>query len=190
MSLSALVLAAGASRRLGRPKQLLKLNGESLAHRAARLALEAGYLPVRVVLGAVDAELRMALQDLPVCLLENPDWAEGLASSLRRGVAEWGEQEAGLLVLACDQPALDVAILSDLARAFGIDPDRPVACGYGGGLGLPAVLPRRLAPELLQLRGDRGAKPLLIREKAQTVDFPRGLLDLDTPEDLARWGLE
>lgn len=190
MNLSALVLAAGASRRLGRPKQLLKLNGESLAHRAARLALEAGYLPVRVVLGAVDAELRMALQDLPVCLLENPDWAEGLATSLRRGVAEWGEQEAGLLVLACDQPALDVAILSDLARAFRIDPDRPVACAYGGGLGLPAVLPRRLAPELLQLRGDRGAKPLLIREKAQTVDFPRGLLDLDTPEDLARWGLE
>jgi len=190
LKLSALVLAAGASRRLGRPKQLLKLNGESLVHRAASLALGAGFSPVRVVLGAVDAELREALKDLPVRLLDNPDWTEGLASSLRQGVADWGVEEAGLLVLACDQPALDHEVLMALAEAFKADPVRPVACAYGGGIGLPALLPRRLGPELLQLRGDRGAKPILMREQANLVDFPGGLLDLDTPEDLQRWGLE
>lgn len=187
MNPSALVLAAGASRRLGRPKQLLRWKGESLVHRAARLALEAGFGPVRVVQGALP--LGEELADLPVENLPNPDWAEGLGSSLRRGAEAWAEAEPGLLVLACDQPALDLDLLIRLRRAFEADPGRPLCCAYAGTRGLPAILPRALRTALLGLRGDRGAKPLLMGEATLTLDFPGGEADLDTPEDLLRWGI-
>jgi molybdenum cofactor cytidylyltransferase len=182
--LGAILLAAGGSTRLGRPKQLLELEGEVLLRRAARFALEAGFSPLHVVLGARAGEVAGALVGLDVTILRNEAWEEGLASSIRTGVAALPEDVDGTLLLVCDQPALDAALLRSLGGLFHGDPSRPAACAYGGSAGIPAILPRSHFHALLALKGDRGAKALL--GDARLLPFPGGDEDVDTPADAAR----
>jgi molybdenum cofactor cytidylyltransferase len=120
-------------------------------------------------------------------VLPNPGAAEGMASSLRAGVAALPPESTAALLLTVDQPAVDGDLVERLLALARLDPGRPAACAYGGSLGIPAVLPRRLFPELLALRGDRGAKGLLLREGAAPLPFPGGEADLDTPGDLERF---
>lgn len=174
---AAVILAAGESRRLGRPKQLVEQRGEPLVHRIARIALTACDR-VAVVSGAVP--LRNALVDLPVALVDNVFWAEGVASSIRAGVT-WASQADSVLLLTCDQVLLDGAHLRALIRAS--TGDRPAASRYQDVLGVPAVFPRAYFPVLQALTGDRGAQPLL--EAAVPVDWPAGARDLDTLADLS-----
>lgn len=182
MPLPAIVLAAGAGRRMGGPKALLEVGGETLLRRAVRVALEAGCTPVLAVVGAWDP----CLADLEARTVPNPGASDGMASSIRAGVAALPEEAEAALLLAVDQPAVDAALLRRLADLHRREPIRPAACAYAGTLGIPAILPRRLFPELLALRGDRGAKPLLLREGAAALPFPEGARDLDRPEDLLR----
>ncbi|MBI1753276.1 MAG: nucleotidyltransferase family protein [Acidobacteria bacterium] len=179
-SVAAIILAAGFGRRMGGPKALLRLQGETLLRRAARTALDAGCAPVFAVVGDWDP----GLSDLPVETLPNPLAAEGLASSIRAGVAALPEGPDGVLLLTVDQPAVDAALLKQVVALAGGTPLHPVACAYGETLGVPALLPRRLFPELASLRGDRGAKAILLREQARQLPFPAGARDLDTPEDV------
>jgi CTP:molybdopterin cytidylyltransferase MocA len=172
---AAVILAAGASRRLGRPKQIVEIEGEPLVHRIARIALTACD-DVAVVGGAVP--LRDALLDLPVALVENVFWAEGISSSIRAGVT-WASHADSVLLLTCDQTLLDTTHLHALLRA-----GRLAASRYAGVLGVPAVFPRAYFPALLALEGDRGAQPLL--EDAVPVDWPAGAHDLDTEADFTR----
>ncbi|WP_306591979.1 nucleotidyltransferase family protein [Geothrix sp. 21YS21S-4] len=178
----ALILAAGAGRRMGGPKALLVIEGESLLRRAARAALAAGCGPVVAVVGAWDP----GLQGLAVHAVPNPDAAEGMASSIRVGMAALPAGTEAVLILAVDQPAVDADLLRRLLALAAADPSRPAACAYAGTLGVPAVLPRRLFPELMGLQGDRGAKGILLREGAASLPFPGGEADLDTPGDLGR----
>jgi molybdenum cofactor cytidylyltransferase len=85
-----------------------------------------------------------------------------------------------------DQPAVDELLLRRLLALTAAEPSRPAACAYAGTLGIPAVFPHRLFTDLLALRGDRGAKDILVREGATALPFPAGAEDLDTPEDLRR----
>ena len=170
---AAVILAAGASRRLGRPKQLVAIDREPLIHRIARIALTACER-VAVVAGAVP--LRDAVVDLPIALVDNVFWAEGMASSIRAGVA-WAARSDAVMLLTCDQRFLDIAHLRALAAAGGLAASR-----YDGVLGVPAVFPRACFPALLALTGDRGAQPLLC--DAVPVDWPDGAHDLDTVADL------
>jgi molybdenum cofactor cytidylyltransferase len=109
-----------------------------------------------------------------------------MASSIRAGIASLPEKAVSALILTVDQPSVDAALLRRLLAMASEDPARPVACAYGGTLGVPALLPRRLFPDLLALRGDRGAKAILLRENATALPFPGAESDLDTPEDLDR----
>lgn len=181
MKLAAVLLAAGGSTRLGRPKQLLEFQGETLVRRAAHCALEAGFAPLHVVLGARAEEVSGALEGLDLNILRNEAWEEGLASSIRTGVAALPVDAAGALLLVCDQPALHAGLLRSLGELFRADPSRPSACAYGGSAGIPAILPRDHFPALLALKGDRGAKALL--GDAQLLPFPGGEADVDTPAD-------
>ncbi len=186
MSVAAVVLAAGGSRRLGQPKQLVLWKGEALVRRAARLALEAGCRPVRVVLGAEAEACRQALAGLDVEPILNPAWGEGMASSLRAGIRQLPEEAEAILLLACDQPHLEVSHLAGLLAVQAAGPEATVASAYGGVRGVPALFPRRRLPELAALEGDRGARALLAGPEVREVPFPGGAFDLDAPEDLER----
>jgi molybdenum cofactor cytidylyltransferase len=188
---AAVLLAAGGSRRLGQPKQLVELDGRPLVRRAAQAALAAGCSPVLAVLGARAREVAAALAGLGVEAVPNEAHAEGIASSIRAGVAAAGRATPacdGVLLLLVDQPRADAALLARLLARFAQGRgERIAACAYGGGLGAPAIFPRAQLPELAALRGDRGAKPLLeaARGRVLEVPFPGGALDVDTPDDLA-----
>lgn len=121
------------------------------------------------------------LEGLAVRTVINAEAAEGMASSLRLGVASLSEVD-GALILTVDQWAVTEADLARLLAAFAADPARPAAARYGSTLGIPAVLPSSLFGAVKTLRGDRGAKPLL--GEAQAVDLPEAACDLDRPEDL------
>ena len=179
---AALILAAGAGRRMGGPKALLAFEGETLLRRAARAALEAGCDPVVAVTGDWDS----GLDGLAVRAVVNPVAAEGMASSIRAGIAALPPGAKSVLILTVDQPAVDESLLRRLLALAAADPTRPAACAYAGTVGIPAVFPRRLFPDLLPLRGDRGAKAILLRENTAVLPFPEGAADLDTPGDLRR----
>ena len=174
------VLAAGSGRRMGGPKALLELDAETPLQRAARLLGEAGCSPIFAVVGDWDPG------EVDAFLVLNAEAAEGMASSIRAGVRALPQTAPAALFMAVDQPAVDEPLLRRLLALAAADPDRPAACAYGETLGIPAVVPRRLFPDLLNLRGDRGAKAILVREQAAVLPFPEGLADLDTPADLER----
>ena len=179
---AALILAAGAGHRMGGPKALLSYQGETLLRRAARAALGAGCAPVLAVVGDWDP----GLGGLAVQTLVNPEATEGMASSIRIGVAALPPEAEAVLILGVDQPVVDSVLLRHLLDLSAADPARPAACAYAGTLGIPAVLPQRLFGDLMALQGDRGAKAILLREGAAALPFPAGADDLDTPGDLRR----
>ncbi|MBK9795951.1 MAG: nucleotidyltransferase family protein [Holophagaceae bacterium] len=167
---------------MGGPKALLTLGGETLLRRAAKITLAAGCSPVIAVVGPWES----GLGDLEVQAIVNAEAQEGMASSIRTGIAALPEAVEAVLILTVDQPGVNADLIRGLLSLGAMDPARAVACAYGGSLGVPALLPRRLFPELLALRGDQGAKAILLREQAVALPFPAGTLDLDTPEDLER----
>lgn len=179
---AALILAAGAGRRMGGPKALLVLDGETLLRRTVRRALEAGCAPVFAVVG----DWANGLEGLAVQTILNLDADEGMARSIRLGVRALPAETASVLILTVDQPEVDASLLRRLIQLAEGDPGQPAACSYQGTLGIPAVLPRRLFADLLALRGDRGAKAILMRQNTLPLPFPGGAVDLDTPEDLDR----
>ncbi len=177
MSIAAAVLAAGASRRLGRPKQQVVIAGETLLARTVRIASEAGLSPVIVVTRPSEEPHDAALNG--ACFVTNKIADEGIASSIRCGVTAAEQHKvAGAVILACDQPALT----SKHLRALIADPARLTASEYAGTFGIPAYFPAEFFSSLLQLRGDTGARSLL-----KTAYFIRDedlQLDVDTEDDL------
>ena len=195
MRIAAVVLAAGASSRLGEPKQLLTdERGETLVHRATREAVEAELSPVMVVVGALASLVGVAVEDLVIAagsvhVVENKAWETGLSSSIRCGVQavlEFDDSINALLIVTCDMPSVGTEHLRTLRRVFA-DSGTRVASGYGGTVGIPAIIPRAEFEVLMLLDGDRGAKQLLIQHDTTTVSLEGGSLDLDTPDDVARW---
>lgn len=179
---AALILAAGEGRRMGGPKARLLVDGETLLQRAVRVASGAGCDPVIAVVGDWGAGLLIG----KVTVIHNPGVSEGMASSIRAGIAALPPGTKSVLILTVDQPAVDAILLRKLLALAAKDREKPVACAYGNTLGIPAVLPRRLFADLLELTGDRGAKAILLREHTAALPFPEGEADLDSPEDLGR----
>ncbi len=175
--IAGIVLAAGFSRRLGRPKQLVELLGETLLQRAVRTAHEAGLNPLVVVINA-----DVSAVDLPNCnVVVNAEAAEGMASSVRCGVkALESSQVAGAVVMTCDQ----VAVTPEHLRALCAELEDATGSGYAGKVGVPAYFPSAMFTKLLTLRGDQGARDLLAR--ARCVATEALALDVDTEEELAR----
>ena len=184
-----LILAAGASSRLGQRKQLLPVNGKPLLEKVTRTALDAGGSPVVVVLGAFFEKIHQAVAHLPVTILKNEKWESGIGSTVACGadflLKNYPETEA-VLVLVCDQLYISSALLGQLYEKREQTGALIVACEYGGILGVPALFDKKLLPGLASLEGDKGAKPLMMQhlDVLERIPFPEGLADLDTPEDL------
>jgi CTP:molybdopterin cytidylyltransferase MocA len=186
------LLAAGGSRRLGRPKQLVRYRGRPLvlhAVAAARGALPGS--PLVVVVGADALRVRLALRRARcnARVIGNAQWQAGMATAVRAGLAAVGPTAEAALMLLVDQPLVDAAALARLVAAWRRRPGVPAAARYEGRIGVPAVLPRRYWRALKSLRRDEGARALL-REVAPLtlIDMPEAALDVDTPEDLQKLG--
>jgi molybdenum cofactor cytidylyltransferase len=184
--LYAIVLAAGPSTRFGSPKQLVRLAGRPLLHTVVTRAAEVTGQALIVVLGSGADQLAPLLKHSPGTLVINRDWREGLASSIRAGVARLPTACTGALLLLADQVGVTTHDLRRLAGTWRKQPQYMAAALYAGAVGAPAIFPRSLFPELTALRGDAGARGVL-RRGADTlvrVPMPSAALDVDTPEDL------
>jgi molybdenum cofactor cytidylyltransferase len=184
--LYAVVLAAGPSRRFGSAKQLVRVAGRPLMHTAVTRAAEVTGNSLIVVLGAGASELAPLLKHSPGAVIVNHEWREGLASSIRAGVARLPPTCRGVLLLLADQAAVTADDLRRLAGSWRKQPQHIAAALYSGTTGAPAIFPRTLFRDLAALRGDIGARPLLRRnaDRVVRVPMPSAALDVDTPEDL------
>jgi molybdenum cofactor cytidylyltransferase len=187
---AALILAAGSSSRMGRPKQLLDWGGRPLVRVAAETALAARLDPLLVVVGGAQAEVEAALADLPLRLVANPSYAAGQSTSLRVGIAALGPEVAAVVVLLGDQPFMTPPIVERLVAAWQSSGATIVAPSYAGQRGNPVLFDRAVFPELLAIEGDQGARAVLAADPARVTlvafDDPRPLADVDTPEDYQR----
>jgi molybdenum cofactor cytidylyltransferase len=191
MNVAAIVLAAGRGARFDatRSKLLADFGGGPLARRAVEAALGSRASSTVVVTGHARDEMERALAGLPVAFAHNPDFASGMASSLRVGLAHAADS-GGALALLADMPGVTSAILDQLIEAFNRAPDRAaVAPVFMGRRGNPVLLGRRMFPLLASLKGDEGARRLLDSTEGVleiAVDDRSVLADIDTREDLER----
>ncbi len=197
MTVATLVLAAGGSTRLGQPKQLLTLDGQTLVRRITDVALSLAVGPVVVVLGANHERINVELDERPVQVVVNADWREGMASSLRAGLlALPNESVDAFLILLTDQPLVTADLLRQLIHTHQRTGRGIVACRYGGAtdnssapVGVPALFASRYRTEFLNLAGDVGARKLIQQHAADCAEVPfaEALIDLDTQQDVANW---
>ena len=183
-----LLLAAGASTRMGRPKQLLPYRGRTLLRHAAETAVASGCAPIVLVTGALHEALVAEVADLLVQVVRNPDWETGMASSIRVGLAAAQTARPGaVLIMLSDQPLVTPALLQQLVAEQRRTQAPVVAATYGDAVGVPAVFDRGVFPALEKLSGMQGANRLIATLGAAggRVPFPAGLLDVDTPEQYA-----
>lgn len=183
-----IIIAAGQSKRLGTPKQLLVYEGKTLINRLIDNLKTTFNFPMVLVLGAYADKIKSQLIDPTINVIVNDVWTEGMGTSINAGLQEIIKKNAnidGVVVLVCDQPFVNsnhILSLLSLQKKSG----KPIAaCYYANILGTPALFHQSVFPELLKLKGDVGAKKL-INEKIEEVDklhFEQGLLDIDTVED-------
>lgn len=190
LRIAGVLLAAGASSRMGRNKMLVEIDGEAIVHRAARRALGAGLSPLIVVLGHEVEEVRHALHDLPCHFAFNPSFHESTSSSLHRGIELLPTEVDGLVVMLADM----VAVTTEMIRALiikGRGSNAPLVASRYDDVNAPPLLFRReLFAELLAWHGEGCGKAVVQRHRAQAVylDWERDLLiDLDTPADLIEY---
>ena len=188
---AAVVLAAGGSRRLGRPKQLLTRDGETLVHRIARSALETAPQRLIVVVGAHREAVIAALRGIECEAVFNPDWEHGLAGSVRTAAAALSDHAGAVLIAGCDQPALSVVHLHALIDGAAASSSRCAAALHEGLPGIPAVVPRALLSHAPMPDNDRdrdrglGAQLReLPRNAIFALDAPELGFDLDTGDDV------
>lgn len=194
----AILLAAGGSTRLGRPKQLLMYRGRTLLRHAVEQALASRARPIVVVLGADEARCQEELTGLAatdVVIASNPDWAVGMGSSIHTGVATLiarAPEVQGALILLCDQPLVTASVLDTLIARHAEAPGATIAASYADEPGVPALFPRARFDELTRLDGASGAKRLLRASGATgatgdtgliTVPCPDAAIDVDTLAD-------
>lgn len=181
-----LILSAGDSSRMGRPKQLLEIQGITLIKHICNIANEADLGPVAVVVGA---HQELIIPDLGNSwMIMNSDWKEGMASSIRAGIQFFKDhfpEIDGVFILMSDQPYLSASILRSMHTEQQNGKFVAVACRYQDQLGTPSLFHKDLWSDLLLLQGDLGAKKILqsIQHKIGIVSFEDGIFDMDTIED-------
>jgi molybdenum cofactor cytidylyltransferase len=187
-AIAIVILAAGASKRMGVPKQLLRHRGRTLLGHAVEAALGSTCRPVVIVLGANAEQIQPEVEGLPVQIVRNPHWAEGLSSSIRAGIealVSAAEPPEAVILALCDQPFVCSDDIEALVTAYRSTKRPIIASQYAGTLGAPALFAQSFLPELLGLAGDSGAKQVIQRNLATvwSVPCPHGAVDLDTPGD-------
>ena len=182
------ILAAGESKRMGRPKQNLLFKGKTLLQIAVDTALASSCRPVIVVLGANSQIITPTLNYPDINILYNDNWKEGMASSIRAAVSEVKSDGTvdSILFMLCDQPFVSTALIEDMLSRKQKSGKGIVACTYDNIAGVPMLFSRAFFAELSQLKGQEGAKKILQNHHPDDiilVPFDKGDTDIDTPED-------
>lgn len=189
MRIGAIVLAAGASQRMGRNKMLLTIDGEPLVRRAARRALAAGLSPVIVVLGHEAEQARATLVGVDCTCVENPDFAGPTSSSLHRGLQQLGDDVTAAVVILADMVHVTEEMLRSMVETARSRAAPLVVSQYGDVLAPPLLFGRALFAELLAWDGEGAGRQVVQQHRAEAVivDWPQAALaDIDTPEDWER----
>ena len=187
------VLAAGASVRLGKPKQLLEYEGKNLLQHVLDAAVNSDAKPVIAVLGANADLVSKEIDKSKVHVVKNSEWEEGMASSLRIGLKalqKISPSVEGVIFMVCDQPHVSAALINDLINTHVGSCKPIVTCNYGEATGPPALFHKSLFAELMKLKGDVGARKVIQQhsDKVATVLFTKGEIDIDTKEDYEALG--
>lgn len=188
---SVLILAAGSSSRLGRPKQMLAFRGKSLLQITTEAAVASRPANITVVVGAESDACVKAISGLPVDIHFYNGWAQGMGSTLKQGIRYIRRKHPGtenIIVLVTDQPFIHAGVLESLtneARQTGMP---IVASSYGDALGVPVLFHRSVFDELLTIGDHEGARTIVNknRDRVATVTFPDGAFDIDTEDDYRR----
>jgi molybdenum cofactor cytidylyltransferase len=180
-----IILAAGGSKRFGQAKMLLPWRGKPLVRHAAETALAAGLDPVVVISGAEAEGVRLALTGLDVRFAENPDWASGQSTSVRRGIESVGDEAGSAVFLLADQPFATPGLLLELIKAHQRTLSPVIAPRVEGRRANPVLFDRDTFADLAQLSGDTGGRAIFDRYGVEYLDWddPKLLLDVDTPDD-------
>ena len=187
MAIGVIILAAGGSSRMGRPKQLLPYQGQSLVRHAAESALASVCDRVVVVVGSHADEVGNEVADLTLDVIENRDWQSGMSSSIRAGLealTSTSELDA-VVIMLCDQPFVRPDVLNNLVDTYRQSGTSIVASLYGTTKGVPALFSRKYFNELMSLAADEGARRIIAShpDDVATIVFPEGAIDIDTPRD-------
>lgn len=189
MKLSILILAAGSSSRLGQPKQLIKFRGQTLIERTITIAKTISE-EILVVLGANSTQIKSHISSFSenTKTVHNLNWQSGMGTSIRVGVEILAKKSDAILILLSDQPFISQFFLQELVQTFAESTSFIGASCYENELGVPMIFDKTIFAELLNLSGEKGAKSFLSQYKnsVSIVDFPEGIMDIDTPEDLTK----
>ena len=183
-----IILAAGASSRLGSPKQLLSFSGATLLQHSIEAAQSSDASSVIVVLGANAELIKSEINHTAATIIVNPGWKEGMASTIHFGLqtlVEMQPQTEAAIFMVADQPFVTAALLNNLMELIRNEQRSIVASKYGSTFGTPVLFVRKFFPELMELTGDTGAKSLVRKylNEVSFVSFPEGEIDIDTMED-------
>lgn len=187
-----ILLAAGSSSRLGQSKQLLDVEGQPLLRRSVGAAYACAGANTLVVLGAQHETHEKAIADLPVQITVNNHWEDGMGSSLKEGLnflRNFIADLEAIVVMVCDQPLVTSEHLNKIIREHAQSRQKIVASGYASTLGVPALFHRSLFDPIMKLDDQHGAKKIIEshRELVKTIEFPEGVIDIDTRDDYAHY---
>ncbi len=182
------ILAAGQGRRMGRPKQLLPLGGEAMVFHVARTVCQANFDQVMVITGAYDAEVKQAVQNLPLQVIHNEEWQQGQAMSVKKAVRAISDQEGAVVFFLADQPLVSVELINEIIEIYHQTKASIVMPRVFQKPGNPVLFALKdWRTGLLQLAGDEGARQIIKKNQGlihylELVD-EQIFFDVDTPEE-------
>jgi molybdenum cofactor cytidylyltransferase len=183
-----IILAAGESSRLGRPKQMLYYKGDTLLQYTIKVALQSKARRVYTILGAYSHLIELTIKDLPIQIIQNNEWQEGMSSSIRSGmiaISSSNPTPQAVIIMLCDQPFVTSILIDELIETYQSKDALIINCKYESSFGPPILFDHNLFSEMDKLEGADGAKPLVRKyfDKVKHVDFPDGDKDVDTEMD-------
>jgi len=188
MTVGIVILAAGASTRMGTPKQLLPYGEHTLLSHTVEVAIASICHPIIVILGAYAEQIRPVISQYPIQILENTRWNEGMSSSIQVGIQaldKASEKPDAVVVTLCDQPFISTQLINQLVETYFTTEKPIIASEYAGTLGVPTLFSSSFFPNLMDLKGAAGAKKIIEKysDRVFSIPFLEGTVDIDTPEE-------
>lgn len=183
-----IILAAGGSTRLGSPKQLLNYKNKNLLNHIVSIALKVEDALAAVVIGSQKERMLAALSPYDIRIIENDDWAEGMSSSIKKGLqimVTINPEMEGCIITVCDQPFITLSLLAALITIHQQTSKGIIAASYAGTSGTPVLFHKKYFSELMELQNEEGAKKIVLKyiNDLATIPFNGGEVDIDTKDD-------